>query len=131
MITDSIADMFTQIRNGQAVQKEAVWIPFSKLRLNIARLLQKEEFLKEVKSKGKDCNRRIGLVLNYDDKNRPAIHSLERISKPGRRIYRSAHDIKSYKAGRGIVVVSTPRGLMTGQEARKNNLGGELIGKLW
>jgi len=130
MVTDTIADMFTQIRNAQAVGKDSVWINYSRLRLEIARLLGRNDFIRGVESRGKKVNKKIGLRLKYK-KEKPVIHELQRISKPGRRVYRSADEIKRYKGGRGVIIISTPAGIMNGRKARQKNIGGEVIGKVW
>ena len=127
---DSIADMLTQIRNAQVVLKPKVLISFSNLKYNIAKILEKNKFIDKVEKKGKKNKKFIEITLKYKDK-RPAISGLKKVSKPGRRIYKSVREIKRVKGGYGIAVVSTSKGLMTDKEARKQRVGGEVICEIW
>jgi small subunit ribosomal protein S8 len=134
-MNDPIADMLNRIRNSQAVLAETVLIPYSNIKYEIARILEKSGFVKKVDKKGRK-ERFLEIFLKYhtDELNRQektsAISGLRRISKTGKRIYRPANDIKMTK-GRGIVIVSTSSGIMTGVEAKKKNLGGEVICEVW
>lgn len=125
MFTDPIADMLTRIRNASAVKKAEVLIPFSKVKLSIANILLQAGFLKSVE-KVEDGRGDLKIILKYQD-GRPAITSLTRISKPGRRIYIGKEELKSVRNGLGISVISTSQGIMDGREAKKKNIGGELI----
>jgi len=130
-MTDPIADMLTRIRNAQAVQHQTVDVPFSNLKLKLAQILAREKFIsdfKRVKSKG---HKMIRIYLSYDSEKNPVISGLKRISKPGRRIYKKAKEIKKVKGGYGIAIISTPKGLMTDKEARNQKLGGEVICEIW
>lgn len=131
-MTDPIADMLTRIRNASLRRIEKVDIPASKMRLEIARILKEEGFLrgfKTTKEKGLDVLR---LVLKYTtDEERPVISGITRISKPGRRIYAGAREIPLVKRGLGIAIVSTSRGIITDKKARENNVGGEVICYVW
>lgn len=129
-MTDPITDMFNQIRNAQALSKEEVKFPFSNLKYNIAKLLEKENFLGEVDKSTKKEKKAIRIKLKYD-KGLPAIAGFKRISKPGRRVYISVFKIKKVRSGYGLSVISTPKGLMTDKEARRNKTGGELMFELW
>jgi small subunit ribosomal protein S8 len=132
MMTDPIADMLTRIRNALAVKKPKVTIPYSKIKLAIAKILEKENFISgfEIVSNKKNKFKNIVINLKYKDGN-PAIHELKRISKPGCRIYVKVKEIRKVKGGRGIWIISTSRGIMTGHEAKKRKLGGELIAEIW
>lgn len=132
-MTDPISDMLTRIRNAQAVGHSTVDIPFSKIKLSLAEILVKEGFLKNVEKKGRGATRRLEIGLLYEDKKNtvPKINQLKRISKPGKREYIRAKDIRLVLGGRGINIISTSRGLMTGQEAKKKGLGGEIIAEIW
>jgi small subunit ribosomal protein S8 len=130
MVVDPIADMLTRIRNAQAVSKPEVVVPFSKMNFEIAKILEKEGFIESVKKVGRGTKRNISLVLKYNE-GRPYIIGLKRISKPGQRIYLSARDLKPVRGGFGIRIISTPKGLMTNKQARKKNLGGEIICEIW
>ena len=124
---DPIADMLTSIRNAQAARKETVSVPYSKIKMEIAKVLAKEKFIKEADHKGKKVNKTIDIVLNYNGLNRPAITSLKRVSKPSRRIYSPSSKIKKIKQGFGFQILSTPRGILSGKDARREKIGGEVI----
>lgn len=126
-MTDPIADMLNRIRNAQAVSRPTVVFSFSKLKYEIAMILKKEGFIKEVEKKGRKEKRVIEITLKYP----LAISCLKRISKPGQRIYISTKEIKKVQSGYGISIVSTSKGLMTGKEARNQKLGGELLCEIW
>lgn len=127
---DSIADMLNRIRNAQAVLKEEVLVPFSSLKYEIARILEKQGFVKKAEKKGRTHKKVIEITLKYDEK-RPAISGLKKISRPGQRIYKGFREIRPVKGGYGIAIISTPKGLMTNKEARKQKLGGEIICEVW
>jgi len=124
---DPIADMLTSIRNAQAARKETVSVPYSKIKMEIAKVLAKEKFIKEADHKGKKINKTIDIVLNYDSLSRPAITSLKRVSKPSRRIYSPSSKIKKIRQGFGFQILSTPRGILSGKDARREKIGGEVI----
>ena len=124
---DPIADMLTSIRNAQAARKETVSVPYSKIKMEIAKVLAKEKFIKEADHKGKKVKKTIDIVLNYNNSNQPAITSLKRVSKPSRRIYSPSSKIKKIRQGFGFQIISTPKGILTGTEARKEKIGGEVI----
>ncbi len=134
-MTDPISDMLTRIRNALAVKKTEVILPYSKIKFGIAKVLEKEKWLKkiEVLSQGKDEKnfKQIKLILKYDDQDQPVIRTLKRISKPGQRVYVKKDRIPSVLQGLGMIILSTSKGLMTGQDARKKGLGGELICEIW
>ncbi len=128
--TDPIADMLTRIRNAINVGKTEVRLPHSKIKETIARELTKNGFLKEVMvEKGTPRNQLI-ITINKPGEN-PAITEINRVSTPGRRYYASVKEIPRVKNGRGIVIVSTSKGVMSGFEAAKNRLGGEVICKVY
>ena len=140
-MTNPISDMLIAIKNAQAVGHPTVDIPFSNLKYEIAKVLEKTGFIDNVEKKGKKSKRFIEVTLKYlprsetsllrgQDKT-PAILGLKRISKPGQRIYLSAKKIKKVKGGYGIAIISTSKGLMTDKEARKQRLGGEIICEIW
>ena len=122
--------MLTSIRNALAVGKTTVSIPFSNLKYEIAKILKKAGFVDKVEKRGRKIKKRIIITLKYSDKT-PAINGLQRVSKQGRRVYLSAKEIKPVREGRGIVIVSTSKGLMTDKEARRQKLGGEVICEVW
>ncbi len=128
MTTDPIADMLTRIRNGLHSGKEIVLVPSSKIKLSIAQILLNAGYISEVKEVKQDNFAYIALKLNQSKK---PITKLQRVSKPGRRMYTPKTEIPSVLGGRGIVILSTPAGVLTGSDARKKGVGGELICKVW
>ena len=128
---DFIANALTLIRNAQAVSKEKVKIPFSSLVWNIVKVLEKKSFIEEASKKGRGLNRFIELKIKYDENGEPFIRGLKKVSKQGQRIYIGSKDIRLVRSGYGIAIISTPKGVMDGQEAKKKNLGGEILCKIW
>ncbi|MFA6215019.1 MAG: 30S ribosomal protein S8 [Patescibacteria group bacterium] len=131
---DPIADMLTRIRNAMAVRKPEVVLPFSKIKLTIAEILLKRNYIKKVEKISKGTNGKnfdeIKIVLKYLGKE-PAITNLKRISKPGRRVYKTKDELPVVLNNLGIAIVSTSHGVMTNFEAKKKNLGGELICEIY
>lgn len=127
---DPIADMLITIKNAQAVGKLTVKIPFSKIKLEIAKILKKEGFINEVEEKGRRKKSLI-IFLKYDEEKKPAISGVKRISKPGQKIWKGYREIRKVKGGYGIAIISTPRGLMTDSQARKQKVGGEILCEIW
>lgn len=144
-MTDPISDMLTRVRNAQMVKKPEVVLPYSKLKFNIAKLLEKETWLgkievleplldKNVKAKNiKDKNakfKQLKIEIKYDG-DKPKISSLKRISKPGRRVYAGKGEMPIVLNNYGIAVISTPKGLMTNKQAKKQGVGGEIICEIY
>ena len=126
-MSDPIADMLTRIRNAQAVNKAQVSIPASNLKSAIASVMQDEGYITSFTIDGDNAaNKTLTIKLKYYD-NKPVIESLERISKPSLRLYASKDNMPSILNGLGIVIVSTPKGVMTGQAAKAQNIGGEVL----
>ena len=128
---DPIADMFTKIRNAQAVKKETVSIPYSKIKMEIAKILLKEKYIKEINRRGKKNKKSIELSLSYGKKGEGVIKHISRISKPSRRVYMPVKKIRPVRQGYGMMIFSTPKGLLTDKEAKKEMVGGEVICKIW
>ncbi|MEK7542438.1 MAG: 30S ribosomal protein S8 [Patescibacteria group bacterium] len=129
-MVDPIADMLNRLKTAQAVKKETVEVPFSQQKYAIAKILEKKGFVKTVDLKGKRIRKIIDISLRYF-KEAPGILGTKRISKPGQRIYASFQKIKRVKNGQGIAIISTSKGLMTGEEARKEKVGGEILCEIW
>jgi small subunit ribosomal protein S8 len=130
-VTDPIADMLTRIRNGVMVRHDFVSVPSSRMKLAITKIIKEEGFIADYEVlKGKP-HRVIKLHLKYDDKNQPIISGLERISKPGLRIYVERKEIPRVYGGLGIAILSTAQGVMTGQHAWRRGVGGELLCYIW
>ncbi len=131
MTTDPIADFLTRIRNGSRARHSRVDMPSSKMKIEIARILKDEGYVvnfKVVEEKGKKTLR---VFLRYTPERRSVITDLKRVSRPGSRRYVGKFGIRQVVGGMGIAIVSTPRGLMTGQAARKEGIGGELLCEVW
>lgn len=128
--TDPIADLLTRIRNAAMVGKTEVRVPSSKLKVVIAQQLKKNNYLTDVKVEAGKPRDTLVITINKPGENSP-INEITRMSKPGRRIYVAASDIPRVKSGRGMVLVSTSKGVITGQEAVKQRLGGELLLKVY
>lgn len=129
-MTDPIADMLTRIRNAVAVKKAEVFIPFSKVKFNIAKVLEKENYISKVEKIDYNGFPHIKVVLKYDH-GQPAITHLKRVSKPGQKIYINNQEIKKVLNGYGLSIISTSKGILTDQEARQQKLGGELMCEIW
>jgi small subunit ribosomal protein S8 len=128
--TDPIADMLTRIRNAIAVRKSEVVLPHSKVKEAVARLLKDSGFVSDVKVTDATIGKTLKVVINEAGDN-ARITEIVRLSKPGRRYYAGSDKIPAVKRGRGVVIVSTSKGLMTGADAKKQGLGGELICKVY
>ena len=128
--TDPISDMITRIRNAINVNKTEVSLPHSTVKENVAKVLQQNHFIESVKVTGEKTEKTLHIVINAADKN-AKINEISRVSKPGQRSYVNVKEIPVIKQGRGMVVVSTSQGLMSGDDARKANIGGELILKVF
>jgi small subunit ribosomal protein S8 len=128
--TDPISDMLTRIRNAAAVRKNTVDVPYSKVKENVAGILKSSGFISSVKVEGTGISKKLTVTISLLESN-PRITAIERLSRPGRRVYSKVDDIPTIKRGRGIVIVSTSKGVMTGEQAKKIKVGGELICKVY
>jgi small subunit ribosomal protein S8 len=131
-VTDPISDMFTRLRNAARVQAPAVEMPASKQKVALAELLRNEGFISsfETKSLGTP-EQKMRVVLKYGSKGEQVIQGIQRVSRPGLRVYHPAKKVPRVLGGLGIAIVSTSRGLMTDRQARKSNLGGEVLARIW
>jgi small subunit ribosomal protein S8 len=125
-MTDPIADMLTRIRNAQMAEKAAVTMPSSKLKVSIAKVLKDEGYIDDFAIRENDGLSELNIALKYYA-GRPVIERIERISKPGLRVYKGANDLPRVMNGLGIAIVSTPKGVMTDRKARTDNVGGEVL----
>jgi len=130
-VSDSIADMLTRIRNAVMARHDFVLVPASKMKLAITRILKDEGFITDYEVLRGKPHRVIKLHLKYDDKNQPIISGLERISKPGLRVYVERKEIPRVHGGLGVAILSTAKGVMTGQQAWRRGTGGELLCYVW
>lgn len=128
--TDPIADMLTRIRNSILVNKETIYVPYSKMKQTVAEELKRSNFIDKVSVEGEGPLKKLVIDI-YKSGSNPRITSIEKVSTPGRRIYAKVSDIPRVKNGRGVVIVSTSKGVMNGDEAKRNKVGGELICKVY
>ena len=131
VVTDTIADMLTRIRNANQMRYKEVEVPASKMKLEIARILKEEGFIADFKVKKNDVQNIIVLSLKYGEKKERVITGLKRISKPGLRVYAKAEEVPTVLNGLGIAIMSTSKGVMTGKDAKKQSLGGEVLAYIW
>jgi small subunit ribosomal protein S8 len=134
VITDPIADMLMRIRNAGSAGKPLAYVPYSDLKLRIAHVLLKEGYIASIARKtlkGKTTERMIEIGVLYDAPRVPRLRGAERVSRPSRRLYVGAKDIHPVHQGHGIMLLSTPKGVLTGDAARKEHVGGEIICKIW
>jgi small subunit ribosomal protein S8 len=130
-MTDPIADMLTRIRNGYAAKHQKVDVPASSLKAEIARILRDEGFINNYKLIGEGSRKNIRIYLRYGAKGEQILTKLERVSKPGCRVYSGSKSLPSVLGGLGINIVSTSRGLMTDRQARREKIGGELLCRVY
>lgn len=130
MVNDPIADFIIQLKNASAVLKASVVLPYSELKFTIAELLSKEGFVKGVSKKGKKVRKYLEIDLLYKDDS-PCIHGVKRVSKPGRRIYKKSSELRPIKQGTGLLLLSTPKGVLTDKDARLQKVGGEAMFEIW
>ena len=133
MNTDPIADMLTRIRNANMVSLTEVDMPSSKLKVELAKLLQSEGYVEDyaVVEKEGSAFKTLKITLKYDEKSKPVISNLKRVSRPGLRNYCKAKDIPQVLGGMGIAIISTSKGLLTDRKAKKENVGGEILCYVW
>jgi len=130
-MTDPISDMLTRIRNAKMRKHEVVDIPLSKLKLELARIMKEEGFIKNYRVVGESVKKNLRVYLKYVDNEEPVISDLRRVSKPGRRVYVGKDEIPSVKGGIGVAILSTSKGLMTDQKSREAKVGGEVLCYIW
>ena len=132
-MTDPIADMLTRIRNAQLVEKASVTMPSSKLKEALARILEREGYIAgwDVAKDEKRPGNRLKIELKYTPDRKRTISGLRRVSKPGLRVYSGSHDVPRVLGGMGIAIISTSQGLLTDRQARKRNVGGEVLAWVW
>ena len=128
--TDQVADLITRIRNAVMVGKNEILVPTSKLKAGVVDVLVKNGYIANCEAIDGTPRGRLKVTIHEAGTN-AKINEITKVSKPGRRVYSSADDIPTIKSGRGLVIVSTSQGLMTGREAKKNRLGGEILVKVW
>ncbi len=131
MITDPIADMLTRIRNALTTRHDFTDVPASKLKIALAEVLKKEGYIKSFEVKAEESRKNVRIHLAYGGGREPVIVGLQRVSKPGLRVYAAKSEIPRVYGGLGIAIISTPEGVMTGKEARSRGVGGEVLCYVW
>ena len=131
MVSDTVGDFIIQLKNAGMVRKEQVSLPYSKLKHAIADKLKEAGYVSDVAVDGKDAKKQLAVTLKYSDAGAHAINGVKRMSKPGRRMYRPHDALPRVRGGYGVLLVSTPQGVMIGAEARQKKIGGEILAKVW
>ena len=131
MQTDPIADFLTRVRNATAAKHQRVDVPVSKLKTEIARILKEEGYISNYKPTEEEGHKIIRIYLKYGSNNEAAISNVERVSRPGCRVYVRRTEIPRVLGGLGINILTTPRGVMTGRDAHKEHVGGEILCRVW
>lgn len=133
MVSDSIGDFIIQLKNAGNVGLDSICVPYSEFKFNVAEKLKEKDYVKSVSKKGKKIKKFLEVELQYKDANKrkPRISDVARVSKPSRRIYKKTDEIFPIKYGKGSLILSTPEGILTGEEARKKKVGGEALFKIW
>lgn len=130
MITDPIGDLLNRLKNASSVGHDRVMVPHSRMKAAVASVLKREGYVTEVKEKG-SVFRQLEIGLKYGVSGRPAIAGVKRVSKPSRRMYAGVHELRPVKRGHGLLVLSTPQGILSGKEAREKRVGGEVLFEIW
>ncbi|MBL7045153.1 MAG: 30S ribosomal protein S8 [Parcubacteria group bacterium] len=134
MVSDQIGDFIIQLKNASMVGLESISVPYSEFKFQVAEKLKQKDYVKSVSKKGKKIKKFLEVELQYvevDRKKKSKIHDVARVSKPSRRIYKKTDEIFPVKYGKGSLILSTPEGILTGEEARKKKIGGEALFKIW
>ncbi len=131
MVIDSIGNFISNLRNASVSGKATMTIPHSKVKMAIADVLEKEGFIKNLTKKSKTPIKDIEIEIVYSSNGTPKLKGVERVSRPSKRIYRSSSHLEPVKNGFGHIIISTSKGVMTGKDARKEHLGGEVLFKVW
>lgn len=130
-LSDPIADLLTRVRNGLTARHEKIDVPSSRFKVELARILKDEGYIKNFKVMDDRGGSLLRLYLKYDDTGNPVIHGLARSSKPGRRLYAGKNELPEVLGGLGVAIVSTSQGLLTGHDAKKRGVGGEVVCTVW
>ncbi len=131
MVTDPISDFIIRIKNASNAKKDVAIIPYSKFKFAIAHKLKDAGYIKDVTKRGKKTRKCVEIEIKYDEKGNAQIRGVQRVSKPGKRVYEPVNKIKSVKYGTGSLILSTPKGVLTDREAKKEKVGGEALFKIW
>jgi len=130
-MTDPISDLLTRIRNASAARHEKTDVPYSRIKEQVARVLVAEGYARDVVVSGSGAEKKMTVLLRYTDSGQPSIVGVRRVSRPGLRSYTSAKDAPAVRGGLGVSILSTPAGLLVDREARRRNVGGEVLCEVW
>jgi small subunit ribosomal protein S8 len=130
-VTDPVSDLLTRLRNAISARHEKADVPSSRFKVELARILKDEGYIKNFKVMDDRGGSLLRLYLKYDETGNPVIHGLSRSSKPGRRLYKGKNDLPEVLGGLGVAIVSTSQGLLTGNDAKKRGVGGEVVCTVW
>jgi len=130
-MTDPIADLLSRIRNGIQAHHDRIELPSSKLKVEVARILKAEGFISNYKVAEDKVQSTLRIYLKYSDDGEPVIHGIERVSRPGRRVYRNKQEIPRVLGGLGLAIISTSKGVLSGADAAKSGVGGEVLCQVW
>ncbi len=130
-LTDPVGDFLTRVRNAMRAKHQKLDVPASNLKIEIARILKEEGYVTNYKATEEEGRRILRVYLKYGSENEPAIRDLKRISKPGSRVYIGKDEIRRVQGGLGISILTTPKGVMTGRQARRESVGGEVLAHVW
>ncbi len=131
MMTDPISDLLTRIRNAASARRESTDAPYSRMKESVVRLLREEGYIETYAVDGEGAKKVLRVKIAYTDSGRATIRGLRRVSRPSMRVYRSAADVPRVRNGLGVSIISTPQGLLIDREARKRNVGGEVVCEVW
>lgn len=131
MVNDPVSDLIIRLKNAGMVRKHEVSVPYSRLKHAIAEKLAEAGYIERAEKRGKKIKKSLDITLKYDERGAHQIHGVKRISKPGRRLYISVHEIHPIKFGKGKLILSTPSGILTGEEAKDKRVGGEQLFIIW
>lgn len=131
MVNDPIGDLIVQLKNAGNAGVEIISVPYSEFKFKVAEKLKQKSYIKSVSKRGKKIKKYLDIELQYTASRKPRISDVARLSKPSRRIYKKTSEIFPVKYGKGSMILSTPKGILTGEEARKEKTGGEALFKIW
>ncbi|MBI5457746.1 30S ribosomal protein S8 [Candidatus Kaiserbacteria bacterium] len=131
MVNDTIGDFIVRLTNAGAIKKASVSIPYSAFKMAVAEKLKDMGYIQDIEKKGKKVKKTLDVTLKYDGAGEHVIRGVKRVSKPGRRLYKSTREIMPVRYGHGALVLSTPKGVLSDKEARKQNVGGEALFEIW
>lgn len=131
MVSDSLSNLINGLKNAGKAGKETFSVPHSKMQFAVLNLLKKEGYIEDVKVNGSDIKKTIDISIKYDEEGKPVVTNVKRVSKFSKRIYKGVKDIKGVRYGYGTLVLSTPKGIMSGREAKKAKVGGEALFEIW